>query len=123
MSIELKIKSKHLSEESKIIRFEENKLLKQAKWLREHQKDGSKQLSKYESLSQHRKGVVRNENRATFLARVFLDGRDYSSVEKKRKVEKEYTFQNSIVPRIVTMVNKYGNKMVDQKDIIEWSRL
>jgi hypothetical protein len=37
MSIELKIKSKHLSVEAKIIRFEEHKLTKQIKWLKEHQ--------------------------------------------------------------------------------------
>ncbi len=35
MSIELKVKSKHLSVEAQIIRFEENKLRKQIKWIKE----------------------------------------------------------------------------------------
>jgi hypothetical protein len=32
MSVELKIKNKHLAEESRIIRFEEQKELKKARW-------------------------------------------------------------------------------------------
>ena len=37
MSIELKIKSKHLGEEARVIRHEEQKLKKQAAWLRDKQ--------------------------------------------------------------------------------------
>ena len=36
MSVELKIKSKHLALEPAIIRHEENKLLKQMKWYKQH---------------------------------------------------------------------------------------
>ena len=84
MSIELKIKSKHLSVEAKIIRFEEHKLTKQIKWLKEHQQTYETQFWKRHSLNQHRKVDVRNENRATFLARAFIAGKPYSSVEQKR---------------------------------------
>ena len=37
MSVELKIKSKHLSEEARIIRFEERKFRKQVDWLKGRQ--------------------------------------------------------------------------------------
>ena len=64
------------------------------------------------SLSKHRKWDVRNENRATFLARAYIEGAAYSSVEQKRKPENEYKFNAFIIPRVVAMVAKYGkNKM------------
>ena len=45
MSIELKIKSKHLSEEARIIRFEEHKQLKQYQWaLKKYSETGSNDM-------------------------------------------------------------------------------
>ena len=83
MSIELKIKSKNLSEESRIIRFEEHKIKKQARWSRERQGSvtADKIMDTWHSLNQHRRYDVRNENRATFLARAYLDSKTYSSIE------------------------------------------
>lgn len=116
MSIELKIKSKHLSEEARIIRFEENKLLKKVKHSRQkHYSTGNnekyeawrdKHFQKYSSLNYHRKWDVRNENRATFLARAYIAGVPYSKVEQKR--EDEVLFRSQIFPRICAMVAKYG---------------
>jgi hypothetical protein len=120
MSIELKIKSKHLSEEAKIIRHEERKLLKGIEYRRsKHKETGNnteykvwddKNWRDYYSLSTHRKRDVRNENRATFLARAYIAGVPYNSVEQKRKEGKEHTFKQSIFPRICTMVVKYGKR-------------
>ena len=120
MSIELKIKSKHLSEEAKIIRFEERKLLKGIDYRRKkHKASGNnteykvwddKNWRDYYSLSTHRKRDVCNENRATFLARAYIAGVPYNSVEQKRKEDKEPMFKHYIFPRICAMVVKYGKR-------------
>lgn len=118
MSIELKIKSKHLSEEARIIRTEERKLLKRVNWARtKHYETGANDdyipygnpaWCKWNSLSHHRKWDVRNENRATFLARAYIEGIPYSRVEQKRK--DEHIFKHYILPRVASMVVKYGNR-------------
>jgi hypothetical protein len=118
MSIELKVKSKHLSEEARIIRFEEKKLLKQYQWsLNMYREAGhndmyprwdDKAFMSYCSLNSHRRWNVRNENRATFLARAYIAGVPYSKVEQKR--EDEVLFQTQIFPRVCAMVVKYGKR-------------
>lgn len=118
MSVELKVKSKHLSEEARIIRFEERKKLKQYQWgLKQWHAAGNngmyprwddKAFGDYYSLKHHRTWDVRNENRATFLARAYIAGVPYASVEQKRKPEKESYFQVMILPRVWAMVIKYG---------------
>jgi hypothetical protein len=120
MSIELKIKSKHLSEEARIIRFEEKKLLKNYRWeINRHKALGhneplipysSSNYITFESLHNHRKWDVRNENRATFLARAYIAGVPYANVEQKRK--DETNFLQYILPRVVSMVSKYGKKKI-----------
>lgn len=108
MSIELKIKSKHLSTEPAIIRFEERKLINQMRYRRSRQNfDGMVHLdAKFHNLRSHRRWDVRNESRATFLARAFLDGKPYNTVE--RKVHSFAVLRSHIVPRIIDMVMKYG---------------
>jgi hypothetical protein len=125
MSIELKIKSKHLSEEARIIRFEERKLFKQYQWsLKQYRAAGmndmyprwyDKAFTSYCSINKHRKWDVRNENRATFLARAYLAGVPYNQVEQKRKEENEYTFRVYVLPRVASMVAKYGDKKIQKK--------
>lgn len=120
MSIELKIKSKHLSEEARIIRFEEQKQLKQFQWAkRKHYEAGNnkeyhywddKAWKTWHSLNSHRRYDVRNENRATFLARAYIAGVPYNTVEHKRNLENEHIFQNQILPRVFAMVVKYGKR-------------
>jgi hypothetical protein len=106
MSVELKVKSKHLSEEARIIRFEEHKFRKQVDWLKLHQQPYENEFDTMMSLKDHRRKEVRNENRATFLARAYLAGKEYKAVEAKRY--DEGTFVYSILPRVCDMVNKYG---------------
>ena len=118
MSIELKIKNKHLAEESRIIRFEERKELKKANWLqKEHIATGNSLpdnwmvrswYGTYYSINRHRRLYVRNENRATSLARAYLAGVEYNTVEHKRKPENEYNFKYAVIPRVIKMINKYG---------------
>ena len=123
MCIELKIKAKHLALEPSIIRKEEEKLKKQMKYNR-----GEKSYfdldRKREQLSLHRRWNVRNESRATELARAYLAGKPYSYVEKKRK--DDGMFQLYIIPRIHSMITKYGKgdqRRIDIKEIREWSKL
>jgi hypothetical protein len=125
MSLELKIKSKHLGVEARIIRFEELKLKKQIVWyVRKHNETGSnepasllsfKPFHQRRSLYEHRIKDVRRENRATFLARAYIAGHSYKSVEAKRKPEREYEFRQFVVPRIVNMVARYGEDKVPVK--------
>lgn len=119
MSIELKIKSKHLALEPAIIRREENKILKRIRSGRCN--DTASAQLKYESLHNHRKWNVRNEARATELARAYLANKPYKSVEADRKDETKFIVY--IVPRVVSMVNKYGTTPVDDKTIRSWSKL
>ena len=124
MSIELKIKAKHLALEPAIIRKEEQKLKKQFQWFKQKHQitdvslwviyDKHPELyklhSKRYSLENHRKTVVRNASRATHLARAYIAGMPYSRVEKKCKDE---TVLNAIIlPEVFRMVAKYGNKPI-----------
>jgi len=117
MSLELKIKAKHLALEPAIIRKEEHKLLKQIKHIKSYHQvnDNYGDLvypihKKWYSLHNHRKWDVRNEARATHLARAFIKGIPYKSVEFKRN--EEFLFKTHIVPRIFAMVAKYGNSPI-----------
>lgn len=146
MTVELKIKSKHLALEPAIIRIEEHKLLKQIKHLKAYHQvnDNYSDVTypihvKWNSLSNHRKWDVRNEARATYLARAYLAGKPYKVVEQKR--EDNHLFNIYIVPRVFAMVAKYGENKVrkywngktyDYKEeekkvltdaILEWSKL
>ncbi len=126
MSIELKIKSKHLSLESQVIRFEEEKLKRQLRSKKVPAEQVMPLETKLHSLTNHRKLDVRNENRATFLARAYLEGKPYSSVEPRRRPDREFIFKQSIVPRVVAMVTKYGNReqrKIDKSVIEEWSKM
>ncbi len=131
MCIELKIKSKHLSLESKVIRFEEHKLQKQLSWIEKNLSRSDNTYNdaalKLASLTDHRKRVVGRENRATFLARCFLAGEQYAYAEKSRRQEREWEFQAKVLPRVLEMVKKYGpyetRKHIALDDIKEWSKL
>jgi membrane-bound lytic murein transglycosylase len=120
MSIELKIKSKHLGLEAKVIKFEEAKLKRQIRWHRKALSANVKLEWKLNSIVHHRKWDVRNENRATFLARAYIAGVPYNTVEQKRKEENEYKFQIYVLPRVLAMVNRYHNQNVTKQAIEEW---
>jgi hypothetical protein len=120
MSVELKIKAKHLALEPAIIRKEEQKILNSIR--KGKCNDTAEAYRKYESLHNHRKWNVRNEARATELARAYIAGKPYNSVERKRKRCNEFKFKAYIVPRIASMAMKYGtaSKVTDQ-EILDWA--
>jgi hypothetical protein len=120
MSIELKVKSKHLSVEARIIRHEENKLKRQIEWKKQNEQDQEAERSQWFSLNEHRRWNVRNENRATFLARAYIAGKAYKNVEQKRKYDRENLFYQNILPRVLTLVKKYSNPNLDLKHITAW---
>lgn len=126
MCIELKIKAKHLALEPSIIRHEEDKLKKQIKYHRSSDATSAFTLArKLDELITHRRWNVRNESRATTLARAYLAGKPYLSVEKRSK-ENDVMFSCYIVPRIIAMVTKYGKgdqRKIDRKVILEWSKV
>ena len=118
MSIQLKIKSKHLGLEAKVIKFEEAKLKQQLRWMRKHQKSVEQLEWKLHSITSHRKHEVRNENRATFLARAFIAGVPYKTVEHKVKDRDKRNCY--VVPRVHAMVKKYYRWSIELADIQDW---
>lgn len=131
MCIELKIKAKHLALEPAIIRQEEAKLKKRIKHHRSSDQVSALSLGwKLNELTNHRRINVRNEARATHLARAYLAGKPYSFAEQKRKPETEVIFMSKIIPRIVDMVTKYGTSAQRHGDtkvtpamIKQWAKL
>ena len=121
MSIELKIKSKHLALEAKVIRFEEQKLKKR---IRHNKGSLNDLLLQLNSIAEHRKYVVGRENRATFLARAFIAGTPYNKVEVKRRQDKESEFVIYVLPRVLEMIKKYApynvRKNVTKETIQDW---
>ena len=121
MSIELKIKSKHLGLEAKVIRHEEQKLRRQIEWAKQTSSEKLDELrSQRNTIASHRRHEVRNENRATFLARAFIKGTPYKVLEAKREPSDEYNFQRFVLPRVLAMVKKYHNPNLDMVHIQKW---
>lgn len=122
MSIELKIKAKHLALEPSIIRKEEAKLKEQIRWHKKNGGDFAPLIDKRDSLNRHRRWNVCNEARATHLTRMFLAGKSYKLSEPTRRVDREWVFKNHIKPRIFAMANKYGPPTT-MEQIEKWSQL
>lgn len=120
MSIELKIKSKHLALEAGVIRFEENKLKKQIRWYCDKHMPHSHIETTLNQITRHRKWDVRNENRATFLARAYIAGKPYKTVEQS--VKDTSILEYYIIPRVVAMVQRYHSRKITTEDIKNWIR-
>lgn len=116
MCIELKIKSKHLALEPGIIRAEEKKIKKQIRYNKSG--DTAELIKTLENLCLHRRWNVRNESRATHLARTYLAGKPYQYAEARCN---DLDFlEIYILPRVLAMVVKYGDRSTTSKDIREW---
>lgn len=100
--IKLKIKAMSLAEESKIIKRLEK---------------GCEDKYGTNPIYLHRIQDVRNESRATNLARAFISGQTYKNIESSRKPEKERTFE-LIKGRFYKIVQKYGEG--SKQDIDAW---
>jgi len=89
----LKVKSKTLAAESRIIREEERKTFGEFR----------------DTLYLHRVNVVRDEARTTHIAITFLKGKKYKTIESSRRPEKEYNFNYLILKRAAQIIRKYSN--------------
>lgn len=127
MSLELKIKDKHLGEESRIIKFEERKLKAAARKIRVQEFFAGNDEAKksilearrrkaeagFDSLYRHRIDVVRPECRATHLARAFIKGMPARRVELTSKEMPD-------LRRILAMVNKYHDSTISMDKVRNW---
>lgn len=111
MSVELKVKSKTLEAESKIIREEVAKSKRSYQYHKNKQDFRKAKAANFrtERLAQHRRTVVRWEAHATFIARSFLEGRKYSDHSPKRGNRGWHTPGQYTFSRVYEMVAKYGN--------------
>lgn len=120
MSVELKVKVKSLAEEARIIRREELKAKRSARWHAERQQ--SDQASKYardrNALYEHRIDVVRFECRCAELARAFIKGTPYRKVERST-TDGPYQM-GRIQGRVQKLVNKYHDKAVTPSMVVQW---
>jgi hypothetical protein len=112
MSVELKIKSKHLALEPAIIKHEERKLLTAYK-----RTEDKKYFYKFNSLVSHRKYDIRKEARATYLARGYIAGKPYNVIENKCKNIDEL---KPLISRILAMVKRYHKYNITEKEISDW---
>lgn len=119
MSIELKIKSKTLAAESRIIKDEAHKLKTRARKARDRQKSEAATGLSFRAIMirNHAKNVVRPEARATFLARAALRGLSYQDVEGSCKDP----VPEEVLKKAGTMVSRYGGaEFANNFDIEEW---
>lgn len=93
----LKVKVKHLAEESKIIRKEEQKTYGDTR----------------EWLYLHRIGIVRPVARATHIAYAFTKGVPLSKVEKYPE-----SIPTNVWKAVASMVTKYSGKT--EKEYLDW---
>jgi len=114
MSIELKIKSKTLAAEARIIRFEKNRQRAKAKLARAlHPDQATIHADAASSLQSHGALVVRKAARSTHIAACFLRGTPYKKVEAKlRKGTKKPDWE-----AVERMVKKYGTD--DPRDLMQ----
>lgn len=96
MSVELKIKAKHLAAEAKIIKKEEKIQLERKR---------KNKSNAYFSIIEHRKTVLRDEARATHLARAFISNKTYETVECD--THDRHRLVHEILPRVIKLVIKY----------------
>lgn len=120
MSYELKIKAKSLAAEARIIREEEIKLKRKARYARERQ--NTKAANHYErqriALYDHRIDIVRWECRATHLARAFMKGYAYQDIERNARID-PWT-KGKLIGRVQKLLNKYHNKALTAEDVTAW---
>jgi len=86
----LKIKTKYLAAEARIIKLEERKALKRHRWKTKGKE--STECYEYRELREHRHDVVRYESRHNLLAYGFLRGRSYAQMEQKCAEDNEPEF-------------------------------
>jgi hypothetical protein len=98
-----RVKIKSLAEESRIIRVEERRHV------------GPKRDFDRGVLHWHRVGVLRQEQRATYLAYALVRGVPYATVEKEGAKPSDF-----VVRRISEICNSLAWRKVSSEDIASW---
>jgi hypothetical protein len=114
----MKVRIKELAQETKFIRLEQDKIKSKQKIMpcpsmydhikREWYPKRDNNSGDWVALESHRKVEVREAARAAQLAYGFLREISYYEIESKRKLEKEYRFNNYIKPEIKRLAKKFG---------------
>lgn len=110
----LKSMSNGLTAFAKSIRRHENKLKRNI----DYQKNtGNKHIDElliddFYFFHNKRTYELRNESRAVFLTRAFIEKRSYHSIEQREYNEidpmlKTWTFRNSIIPKMISIIVEY----------------
>lgn len=115
MSVELKVKAKTLATEARHISKEERKSLRMSRWDRQNNFSPAMNLTQYNVLRDHRVGVVRPEARATHLARAYLSGRTYRSVEASTR----RPVHPSVIVKVGDMLKRFGMDTGDE-NLLGW---
>jgi hypothetical protein len=106
----LKIKLKTLAAEARIIRKEERKALKAGRnGLASDRNDYERHYRAYESLREHRTGVVRSTARVNNIAYGFLRGQAYCDIENRTKSEVDLV-------AVLKLVKRFGTR----EDLARW---
>ena len=113
MCTELKIKSKSLAAEARMIRAEEIKVRDHARKRASLQKPTGKLNALRQRLYDHRIDVVRFEARATFLARSYISGKTRSVVEANKVTDAR------VRRRAMKIAAKYGPNY-NEGEFLRW---
>lgn len=113
-NIVLKIKAHSLADEARYIRKQEKHALKRARFHKNKQESSPADFhyGGYQSLREHRL-MLRNQMRATHLARAFLAGTDYHVVEQK--THDDFNYKNNVLSFEVA-------KLIDNYELIPYGR-
>lgn len=109
----LRVKTKSLVAESKIIKGEVAKI-------RNSEPAGERRNAMVNSLLDHKINVVGVEARATGLALAYIKGMPYHCVENKRNEAREIEFVNRVLPKVVNMLKKYHNYSTTSEKVSAW---
>lgn len=99
---ELKIKAMSIGSEQSIIHREEIKTKRLARRLRQRQKAdiAERHMDNFWKMRNHRE-ELREEARATHIARCFLSGHPYTKAERSRHSDPNWS-------KVISMIDKYG---------------
>ena len=118
----MKIKIKHLGEESRIIKNEKAKWLRKAAIGRQKAKESGRENPAapwmFDAIHLHRVNVVRPEARDSNLAYGFIRGHSYATVEEKRYTDPNWRNVLDIVKRFYN--SRYGMNVHIEEKFAEW---
>lgn len=108
---QLNVKQKSLAKESRIIKADVKKYAR------------ANELYTSANLGNHLLYIVKPECRATGLALAYMQGKEYNTVEHKRKPEKEYHFQYYTLKALHRILKKYHDPKIEMSEVRRWTTI